>query len=128
MKCHFFHSLALTQSGEVYIWGISTDQLIVDCTELWPKKLNEFHPDIMWSFSSIGNDNIYCYLCNKTLIGIIEEIKSDSNLKKDKTLTTIGYIITSQLFIEILESVHYLHQNNIIHSCSQCLKKKTIEY
>jgi serine/threonine protein kinase len=71
----------------------------------------------MWNFSFIRTtDNIYCYLCNKTLIELIEEIKSDSSLKKDKTLTTIGYYITSQLFIEILESVQYLHQNNIIHS------------
>jgi len=54
-------------------------------------------------------------LCDKTLKQIIEEIKSDSILNNDKTLTPIGYYIASQLFIEILESVHYLHEFNIIH-------------
>jgi serine/threonine protein kinase len=53
-------------------------------------------------------------LCDKTLKEIIEEIKSDSVFKGDDILTPIGYYIVSQLFIEILESVRYLHKSTII--------------
>jgi serine/threonine protein kinase len=35
--------------------------------------------------------------------------------KNDNILTPIGYYIASQLFIEIVKGVQYLHQNNIIH-------------
>jgi tRNA A-37 threonylcarbamoyl transferase component Bud32 len=54
-------------------------------------------------------------LCDKTLEEIIDEFDKDINLKVDEILTPIGYYIASELFIEILESVHYLHNNNIIH-------------
>jgi serine/threonine protein kinase len=55
------------------------------------------------------------YLCDKTLKQIIEEIRREFISKTDRILTPIGYYITSQLFIEILESVQYLHIYNIIH-------------
>jgi serine/threonine protein kinase len=56
-------------------------------------------------------------LCDTTLKQIIEEIQSDINLKNknDNILTPIGYYIASQLFIQIVKGVQYLHQNNIIH-------------
>jgi len=56
-------------------------------------------------------------LCDTTLKQIIEEIQSDVNLKNQNhnILTPIGYYIASQLFIEIVKGVQYLHQNNIIH-------------
>jgi hypothetical protein len=67
-----------------------------------------------------NNDNeiiIYIQMiyCDKTLEKIIEEIRSDSNFQRNEILTPIGYYIASLLFIEILESVQYLHGNNIIH-------------
>jgi serine/threonine protein kinase len=56
-------------------------------------------------------------LCDTTLKQIVEEIQSDINFKNKKhnILTPIGYYIASQLFIEIVKGVQYLHQNNIIH-------------
>jgi serine/threonine protein kinase len=54
-------------------------------------------------------------LCDKTLQQIMDEINSDSNLKVNETLTLMGYYISSQIFIEILECVQYLHKNQIIH-------------
>jgi serine/threonine protein kinase len=53
-------------------------------------------------------------LCEKALRDIINEIENDSNLitfeKKTKRLTSLGYYIASQLFIETLEGVDYLHK------------------
>jgi serine/threonine protein kinase len=55
-------------------------------------------------------------LCEKkTLEDIIEEIENDPYLVKDDLLSPIGYFVSRKLFIQILESVYYLHQNNIIH-------------
>jgi alpha-tubulin suppressor-like RCC1 family protein len=54
-------------------------------------------------------------LCDKTLMYIIEEISKDLYFKKDNSLTQIGYYVASQLFIEILEGVQFLHEHNIIH-------------
>jgi serine/threonine protein kinase len=54
-------------------------------------------------------------LCNKTLGEICEEISNDSFLKEKFFLTPLGYYITSELLVEILEGVDYLHKQNIIH-------------
>jgi serine/threonine protein kinase len=51
-------------------------------------------------------------LCDKTLEDVIEELTNDSILKTTELLTTIGYYIASQIFIEILEGVNYLHKQN----------------
>jgi serine/threonine protein kinase len=54
-------------------------------------------------------------LCDKTLKQIIDEIRNDSIFRKDNILTPIAYFLLSQIFIEILESVQFLHENHIIH-------------
>jgi len=56
-------------------------------------------------------------LCYKTLRDVINEINQNIEMKSNETLTPIGYYIASQLFIEILESVDFLHKQNppIIH-------------
>ncbi len=54
-------------------------------------------------------------LCDKTLEEICDHISNDSFLKEKFFLTPLGYYITSELFIEILKGVNYLHKNNIIH-------------
>jgi hypothetical protein len=51
-------------------------------------------------------------LCDKTLEDVINELTNNSILKTTKSLTTIGYYIASQVFIEILEGVNYLHKQN----------------
>ncbi len=48
-------------------------------------------------------------LCDKTLDDVISEFKNDSKLKTPEVLTTIGYYIASQIFIQVLEGVNYLH-------------------
>jgi serine/threonine-protein kinase len=54
-------------------------------------------------------------LCEKTLKQIREEIHNDFTLMFNNLLTLLGYCITSELLIEILKGVHYLHKQNIIH-------------
>jgi hypothetical protein len=54
-------------------------------------------------------------LCDKTLKNICEEIANDYILKRNKLLSPLGYYITSELLVEILEGVDYLHKHNIIH-------------
>ncbi len=54
-------------------------------------------------------------LCEKTLKEIREEIHNDFTLMFNNLLTPLGYYITSELLIEILEGVDYLHKLNIIH-------------
>jgi WNK lysine deficient protein kinase len=43
---------------------------------------------------------------------VIKEFKDDSILKSTESLTTIGYYIASQIFIQILEGVNHLHKQN----------------
>jgi serine/threonine protein kinase len=64
-------------------------------------------------------------LCDKTLDDVIKELTNDSILKSTRSLTTIGYYIASQIFIEILEGVNYLHKQSppLIH---RDLKPKSI--
>ncbi len=47
----------------------------------------------------------------------IEELKNDSNLYSNEMLTELGYYIASEIFIQILNGVNYLHKQNkpIIH-------------
>jgi cyclin-dependent kinase len=54
-------------------------------------------------------------LCEMNLKEVIEEMNSNTNLKKNNKLTEIGYYIASHLFVEILEGVQFLHENKIIH-------------
>jgi serine/threonine protein kinase len=49
-------------------------------------------------------------LCDKTLEDVINELTNDSILKNIESLTTIGYYIASQIFIEILEGINHLHK------------------
>ncbi len=51
-------------------------------------------------FCTIGME-----LCDKTLEELINEIKVNKFMKINETLTSIGFNIGSQLFIEILECV-----------------------
>jgi hypothetical protein len=72
-----------------------------------------------WLENNRTDDIITLYikmeLCDKSLQQLMDEINSDSNIKDKENLTQIGYYIASQLFIEILECVQYLHKNQIIH-------------
>ena len=56
-------------------------------------------------------------LCDKSLNDFIEEMKKDSNLYSNEMLTELGFYISSEIFLQILNGVNYLHKQNkpIIH-------------
>jgi hypothetical protein len=75
------------------------------------------HYDAWFEESNDKNDpKISLYiemeLCDKTLKDIIDEFNREKYLKTNETLTTVGYYIASQIFIQILKGVNYLHTQN----------------
>ncbi len=51
-------------------------------------------------------------LCDKTLDDVINEFDKESHLKTNETLTIVGYYMASNIFLQILEGVDYLHKRN----------------
>jgi hypothetical protein len=51
-------------------------------------------------------------LCEKTLDDVVNEFDKESHLKTNETLTTVGYYMASNIFLQILEGVDYLHKQN----------------
>jgi serine/threonine protein kinase len=54
-------------------------------------------------------------ICYKTLAEVLEILHIELNQKPFEILSPIGYFIASELFKEILESVNFLHKQNITH-------------
>jgi serine/threonine protein kinase len=61
--------------------------------------------------------HIQMKLCYKTLRDIIKQLNTELNQKPFEIMTAMGYYIASELLIETLESVDYLHKQKpqIIH-------------
>ncbi len=57
--------------------------------------------------------HIQMELCYKTLKGIIKQLNTELNQKPFEIMTSMSYYIASQLLIETLESVDYLHKKNL---------------
>jgi serine/threonine protein kinase len=75
------------------------------------------HIDAWFEESVVSNQSgislyIQMELCDKTLDDVIEEFDKESHLKTNGTLTTVGYYIASKVFLQILEGVNYLHNQN----------------
>ncbi len=49
-------------------------------------------------------------LCDKSLDQLMDEVIGDSNIVSNGCLTFFGYFIASQIFVEILEGVNFLHK------------------
>jgi alpha-tubulin suppressor-like RCC1 family protein len=54
-------------------------------------------------------------LCDKTLKDVMNEIHTEFLKKEDKILSLVGYYLASEIFIDILRSVLYLHQHKVTH-------------
>jgi serine/threonine protein kinase len=59
--------------------------------------------------------HIQMEFCLMTLRDVINKLNNELNQYRNKVMTPLGYYISSQLFEEILESVDYLHKQNVIH-------------
>jgi alpha-tubulin suppressor-like RCC1 family protein len=59
--------------------------------------------------------HIQMELCSMTLRRVIKKLNKDLNRKINEMMIPLGYYISSELFIEILESVDYLHKRKVIH-------------
>jgi alpha-tubulin suppressor-like RCC1 family protein len=78
------------------------------------------HFDAWFEESVVSNQSGICLyiemeLCDKTLDDVIKEFNKESHLKTNGTLTTVGYYIASNIFLQILEGVNHLHKKNLIH-------------
>jgi translation initiation factor 2-alpha kinase 4 len=49
-------------------------------------------------------------LCDKSLDQLMGQVIGDSNIVSNDCLTFLGYFIASQIFVEILEGVNFLHK------------------
>jgi hypothetical protein len=75
------------------------------------------HFDVWFEESVVSNrSGISLYidmeLCDKTLDDVIDEFDKESHLKTNGTLTTVGYYIASNIFLQILVGVNHLHKQN----------------
>ncbi len=59
--------------------------------------------------------NIQMDFCLMTLKEVMEKLNKELNRKRSQVMTPLGYYISSKLFEEILESVDYLHKQDLIH-------------
>jgi serine/threonine protein kinase len=59
--------------------------------------------------------HIQMELCLMTLKQLIRKLNNELNRKPNEVMTPLGYYISSEIFKEILESVDYLHKQNVIH-------------
>jgi hypothetical protein len=74
------------------------------------------HFDAWFEESVVANQSgislyIEMELCDKTG-DVIKVFDKETHLKANGTLTTVGYYIASQIFIQILEGVNYLHKQD----------------
>jgi serine/threonine protein kinase len=78
------------------------------------------------NLSSVSNNEIFktekpfllhiqMEFCLMTLKEVIKKLNEELIQKRNQVMTPLGYYISSELFKEILESVDYLHKQNVIH-------------
>jgi hypothetical protein len=96
-----------------FIFNLKNENL-VKYYDVWYE--NDF--DLKMCFREYTEENtiyIQMELCHKVLKEVQKEISDNFKLKSSKELNILGYFITSEIFIEILEGVSYLHSKNFIH-------------
>jgi serine/threonine protein kinase len=88
-----------------------TSQFIVKLEFFWIEDIKT-HNNRKGSFL-----NILMELCPMTMKEVIEKLNQELIRKEDEIMTPLGYYISSELFIEILECVDFLHKRNppVIH-------------
>jgi hypothetical protein len=94
-------------------------EIFLSITKLRSDLIVEYRDTWFEDYIENSNKTLRMYICmdccQTNLKFIIEEIKSDPSLCCGGLLTPICYFIACQLFIELLESLDFLHKHNIIH-------------
>jgi hypothetical protein len=84
---------------------------VVQYYELWTENIRDISKDVI---EYIERPQLFIRMefYKITLKQFIDDMRKDSVLYFDRTLTLLGYYISSQIFIEILEAVDYMHKHN----------------
>jgi serine/threonine protein kinase len=113
-------------NNEIKMISKLENKFVVSCPSSWVEEYNIKNervigknfttPDYaLFKSEKIFILHIQMEYCAMTLRDAINKLNEELNQKETGKLTTIGYFIASELLIEILDSVNYLHNNSIIH-------------
>jgi alpha-tubulin suppressor-like RCC1 family protein/tRNA A-37 threonylcarbamoyl transferase component Bud32 len=109
---------------ETEVMAELSSKYIVKCFDIWIEE-NYFLSEINEKTSeSNANHEVFnaqkpfllhiqMELCYKTMKEIIQILKTELKQRKYETMTPLGYYISTELFIELLECVHYLHEQKL---------------
>jgi alpha-tubulin suppressor-like RCC1 family protein len=113
---------------EIEIFPKLKSDLVVGLESVWIEenylKLDDFKKEENTSFITsleVFKPNktlllhIQMELCLMTLKEVTKKLDQELNRKHSEIMTPLGYYISSELFKEILEGVHYLHKQKVIH-------------
>jgi serine/threonine protein kinase len=113
---------------EIQILEKLKSDLIVRIESVWIEdnylKIDDYKPDENTSIVSsleVFKPNkmlllhIQMELCLMSLKEVMKKLNNELNQKRSEVMTPLGYYIASELSIEILESVDYLHKQKVIH-------------
>lgn len=94
-------------------------EIFLSITKLRSDLIVEYRETWFEDYIDNSNKTLRMYICmdccHTNLKDIIEEIICDPSLCCGGLLTPVCYFIACELFIELLESLEFLHKHNIIH-------------
>jgi serine/threonine protein kinase len=127
-KIPFNEGLKDSVMKEIQILQKLESDLVVRLGSVWVEenylKIDDYKPDENTSFVSsleVFKPNktlllhIQMELCLMSLKEVMKKLNNELNQKRNEVMTPFGYYIASELSIEILESVDYLHKQKVIH-------------
>jgi serine/threonine protein kinase len=127
-KIPFNEGLKDSVMKEIQILQKLESDLVVRLESVWIEdnylKIDDYKPEENTSFVSsleVFKPNktlllhIQMELCLMTLKEVMKKLNKELDQKQNEVMTPLGYHISSEIFNEILESVDYLHKQNVIH-------------
>jgi alpha-tubulin suppressor-like RCC1 family protein len=83
---------------------------LVEYQNVWIEKSFDSNSDSNEKVCDEFTLYIQMKLCDKSLDELMGEVIEDSNIVSNGCLTFLGYFIASQIFVEVLEGVNFLHK------------------
>jgi serine/threonine protein kinase len=127
-KIPFNEELKDSVMKEIQILQKLENDLVVRLEDVWIEdnylKIDDYKPDENTSIVSSlevfkPNKNLLLHIqmeiCFMSLKELTKKLNNELNQKLNEVMTPLGYYIASELSIEILESVDYLHKQKVIH-------------